>query len=218
MTEVVISADNHVNEPPHVFDRVPASMRDRAPKMRKGADIKKYLGLTPISLKTLLIVLAISAGYIIISEGLAQIIKPPTSDFTFDLYRTSVWPPLLWIAVIVFAPAFEEAFFRGFLFEGFRQSRIGIIGAIGITTVVWTLPETDATSSSFLLRTTFSVEKRPALTAWARNARTSFGSASASWQPLRCAMPNAGIEITRGSLAAASSWLRRSSKSSGAST
>ena len=38
MVEAVISADNHVNEPPHVFDRVPAAMRDRAPKMRKGAD------------------------------------------------------------------------------------------------------------------------------------------------------------------------------------
>jgi len=38
MSDVVISADNHVNEPPHVFERVPASMRDRAPKMMKGAD------------------------------------------------------------------------------------------------------------------------------------------------------------------------------------
>ncbi len=38
MSQIVISADNHVNEPPHVFDRVPASMRDRAPKMLPGAD------------------------------------------------------------------------------------------------------------------------------------------------------------------------------------
>lgn len=37
-TGIVISADNHVNEPPHVFDRVPAAMRDRAPRMMKGAD------------------------------------------------------------------------------------------------------------------------------------------------------------------------------------
>ena len=37
MSQIVISADNHVNEPPHVFDRVPASMRDRAPKMLAGA-------------------------------------------------------------------------------------------------------------------------------------------------------------------------------------
>jgi predicted TIM-barrel fold metal-dependent hydrolase len=34
----VVSADNHVNEPPWVFDRVPAPLRDRAPKMMKGAD------------------------------------------------------------------------------------------------------------------------------------------------------------------------------------
>ena len=34
----VISADCHVNEPPWVFDRVPAAFRDRAPKMMRGAD------------------------------------------------------------------------------------------------------------------------------------------------------------------------------------
>ncbi len=34
----VISADCHVNEPPWVFDRVPAEYRDRAPRMLRGAD------------------------------------------------------------------------------------------------------------------------------------------------------------------------------------
>ncbi|MCH2171304.1 amidohydrolase [Myxococcota bacterium] len=34
----VVSADNHINEPPHVFDTVPAHLRDRAPKMMRGAD------------------------------------------------------------------------------------------------------------------------------------------------------------------------------------
>ncbi len=34
----VISADCHVNEPPWLFDRVPADLRDRAPKMMRGAD------------------------------------------------------------------------------------------------------------------------------------------------------------------------------------
>ncbi|HVM63266.1 MAG TPA: hypothetical protein VMU14_00290, partial [Acidimicrobiales bacterium] len=34
----VISADCHVNEPPWVFDRVPSGLRDRAPKMLRGAD------------------------------------------------------------------------------------------------------------------------------------------------------------------------------------
>ena len=34
----VISADCHVNEPPTVFDGVPAKLRDRAPVMRRAAD------------------------------------------------------------------------------------------------------------------------------------------------------------------------------------
>ena len=34
----IISADNHINEPPTVFDRVPKNLRDRAPKMMRGAD------------------------------------------------------------------------------------------------------------------------------------------------------------------------------------
>src|SRR5437762_9262744 len=34
----VISADCHINEPPHVFDRVPERYRDRAPRMMRGAD------------------------------------------------------------------------------------------------------------------------------------------------------------------------------------
>lgn len=34
----IISADCHINEPPHVFDSIPASMKDRAPKMMRGTD------------------------------------------------------------------------------------------------------------------------------------------------------------------------------------
>jgi membrane protease YdiL (CAAX protease family) len=108
-------------------------------KLRKGARIKEYLGLNPTSKKTVLAVLAISIGFIIFSEGLGLILEPPTSEFGIEMYRTSVWPPLLWVAVILFAPAFEEVLFRGFLFEGFRQSRIGAIGAIGLTAFIWTL-------------------------------------------------------------------------------
>jgi predicted TIM-barrel fold metal-dependent hydrolase len=34
----IISADCHINEPPHVFDGVPASLKSRAPRMMRGAD------------------------------------------------------------------------------------------------------------------------------------------------------------------------------------
>jgi predicted TIM-barrel fold metal-dependent hydrolase len=34
----IISADCHINEPPTVFDRVPAALKDRAPRMLRGTD------------------------------------------------------------------------------------------------------------------------------------------------------------------------------------
>ena len=37
-TARIISADCHVNEPPHVFEGVPAKFRDRAPKMLRAVD------------------------------------------------------------------------------------------------------------------------------------------------------------------------------------
>jgi membrane protease YdiL (CAAX protease family) len=41
------------------------------------------------------------------------------------------------MATVVFAPLFEEVFFRGFLFEGFRYSKLGPAGAIFVTSIVW---------------------------------------------------------------------------------
>jgi predicted TIM-barrel fold metal-dependent hydrolase len=38
MAPRLISADCHINEPPHVFESVPAEYKDRAPKMMRGAD------------------------------------------------------------------------------------------------------------------------------------------------------------------------------------
>ena len=61
------------------------------------------------------------------------------SEFTTDVYNTSIWPVLLGIAIVVFAPAFEETFFRGFLFVGLRQSPIGTAGAIVLTAIMWAL-------------------------------------------------------------------------------
>ena len=59
------------------------------------------------------------------------------SSFMTDTYNTAGWLPLLWVAVVIFAPAFEEAFFRGFLFVGLQRSRIGAAGTILLTSLVW---------------------------------------------------------------------------------
>lgn len=109
-------------------------------KLRKGATIAEYLGLTPVSGKTLLGLLLLTAGFIILSDTTTLLLgKPIVPQYQVDLYKTSVWPAVLWIAIVIAAPVFEETFFRSFLLEGFRQSRIGNTGAIVLTALAWTV-------------------------------------------------------------------------------
>ncbi|MFC1845810.1 CPBP family intramembrane glutamic endopeptidase [Chloroflexota bacterium] len=107
-------------------------------RFREGAGIREYLGLNPIDRKTVLTVLAIATGFLVISDSLTVIIRQPlVPEALAQMYRTSFWPALLLLALIVFAPAFEEIFFRGFLFQGLQQSKAGYIGAIAVTAIVW---------------------------------------------------------------------------------
>jgi membrane protease YdiL (CAAX protease family) len=107
-------------------------------KARRGETIIKYLGLKRIGLRTGLIALAVAAGFILLSVLVNLVFKTPVeSDILTDSYFGTVSPALFWIAVAIFGPIFEEILFRGFLFEGFRYSRIGAAGAIIVTSVLW---------------------------------------------------------------------------------
>jgi membrane protease YdiL (CAAX protease family) len=107
-------------------------------RIRKGVSIAEYLGLKRITGKQILIVLAIMAGFIILSDCLRLLLgKPLYPEQMVNLYSTSAWPALLWVSLIIFGPIFEETFFRGFVFEGFWQSRLGPIGAVGLTALAW---------------------------------------------------------------------------------
>ncbi|MFC2068000.1 lysostaphin resistance A-like protein [Chloroflexota bacterium] len=109
-------------------------------KVRRRATIAEYLGLRRITKKVILILLAITTG-IIISEYILALIIGETQNAAWmvNAYNTSIWPALFWIAVVICAPLFEEAFFRGFMFVGFQQSRIGVVGTIGLTALIWAL-------------------------------------------------------------------------------
>ena len=109
-------------------------------KIRKGAGVRSYLGLKSIPKKTFLILLAVLIGLVMLSSALDQVLHvPQDTGFTVDAYKTTTWPALLWIAVVVFAPLFEESFFRGFVFVGLKQTRIGAVGAIALTSLTWAL-------------------------------------------------------------------------------
>ncbi len=110
-------------------------------KIRRGPGIAAYLGLKRINWKMTLVLVLITVAFLALA-ALANYyyhVEENDTKTLVEIYRTSVWPVLLWIAVVVFAPIGEESLFRGFLFEGFRRSRLGLIGTIVLTSLVWTI-------------------------------------------------------------------------------
>ena len=55
----------------------------------------------------------------------------------FNVYQTATSKTLLWIALVVAAPVSEEIFFRGFLFYGIQNTRLGSKGAIILSSLIW---------------------------------------------------------------------------------
>ncbi len=109
-------------------------------RARKGASIAAYLGLKIFGRRTVFTLLAVVAGLIILSFLLDKLASSPRdTSFTVDAYQTSRWPVLFGFAVVVFAPLFEECFFRGFVFVGLAGSKIGAPGAIILTALTWAL-------------------------------------------------------------------------------
>jgi len=104
----------------------------------RGIRPKAALALRPPSAKSVATWMAITAGLIVISDALTSFLdKPIVPEFMDTLLKSATIAPLLWFAIIVAAPVFEELFFRGFLIEGLRRGNLGDAGAIVLTSVIW---------------------------------------------------------------------------------
>jgi membrane protease YdiL (CAAX protease family) len=110
-------------------------------KARGRAGIAEYLGLKRMKWQALLVVILITILFVVLAALVDYFFHLEEGDTQtmVDIYNTAVWPVLLWVAVVVFAPVFEEPLVRGFLLEGFRHSRLGLIGAICLTSFIWTV-------------------------------------------------------------------------------
>ncbi len=106
-------------------------------RLRRSLSFKNYLGLQGFKAKTLLFWLAANLVYIVVAEGIRYALKIPQSQNDMALYATSLYLPLFFAAIVVFAPAFEEVLFRGFMLQGYSSSRIGPVFAIIITAAWW---------------------------------------------------------------------------------
>jgi membrane protease YdiL (CAAX protease family) len=107
-------------------------------RLRKGVTVKRYLHLNPVGCKGLVRWIGLIFAFAILWDSLALLLgRNVIPEFMFQVYETAYFMPLLWFALIVAAPLFEELFFRGFLFEGIRHSRLGAGGALILTSLGW---------------------------------------------------------------------------------
>ncbi len=107
--------------------------------VRSGDVTKSYLGFSGISPRVLLICLGATALFIAIADLTTYLLeKPVVPEFMASAYSTVAFKPLLWIAVCMAGPFFEELFFRGFLIRGWEKSRLGPVGTVILTSLIWT--------------------------------------------------------------------------------
>ena len=109
-------------------------------KLKKGSQLQDYLALQRVERRTALRWLGALAVVLVLSDLLTLALgRPIVPDVMKTLYESAEPAWLFWAALIVAAPLFEEVFFRGFLFKGLQASRLGNIGTIVVTSVVWAI-------------------------------------------------------------------------------
>jgi hypothetical protein len=107
-------------------------------RLRKNISVKNYIGFREPLTREWVKWLLILAALLFLSDAVTFLLHQPiVPPFMVDAYKTASFLPALLFAIIIVAPIFEEIFFRGFLFQGIRYSRLGPIGAIGITSFIW---------------------------------------------------------------------------------
>ncbi|MBN2560074.1 MAG: CPBP family intramembrane metalloprotease [Phycisphaerae bacterium] len=106
--------------------------------LRRGYRVKEYLRLDVPSGRVVCKWLLMLASFIVCSDALTYLLgRDVVPEFMTNTYETADFASLLFFALIVVAPIFEEVFFRGFLFVGIRHSVLGATGAVLLTSLAW---------------------------------------------------------------------------------
>jgi hypothetical protein len=107
-------------------------------KLKRDASIKEYLGLVGFNSDQVLrwggllvaLMLITDISYILL--GL-----PILPEFNLATYKSAKYPLILWFAMVIVAPLWEECFFRGFLLKGLSSSFLRPVGAVVIISLLW---------------------------------------------------------------------------------
>ena len=95
--------------------------------------------MRPYSWRPSFLSLGILALFMAVYEAAHWLTGMPSEDDTMIRTCETAWfPPLFWATLVIAAPLGEETFFRGFMFRGIHQSRLGTVGAV-LTSLTWSL-------------------------------------------------------------------------------
>lgn len=107
-------------------------------KLKPGSKLKHYLGLIRPTGSQLFRWALVTAGFCVTFDLITVLLKRPTvPEFMTKAYTSIGSPWILWLAVVVAAPLFEELFFRGFIIKGLAESRLRWPGAVLISSGLW---------------------------------------------------------------------------------
>ena len=112
-------------------------------KLKKSSNIKRYLALNTIRFTSVRFWFLVLTGFVCLSELVTHLLgKPLVPEFATSIYvaTDSLW--LLWIAIVLAGPVFEELFFRGFLITGLSSTFIRPTGAIILSSIAWAVIHT----------------------------------------------------------------------------
>lgn len=107
-------------------------------KLRRGWSIQEYLSLRWVGIVEFLKWNLAMVGFILLFDGLSRFFNQ-SSDFLTEVLQPPQALPLLYVAVAIAAPISEELLFRGFMFRGIQDSRLGRSGAVLIPAFLWAI-------------------------------------------------------------------------------
>lgn len=107
-------------------------------KLKRGSNLKDYLGLKPPPLKQVLRWSLIALGFCFLGDALLLLLRQPiVTEYMLESHASASPQWVFWLAIVIAVPIFEEICFRGFIFKGLAASRLGWRGATIVTAVLW---------------------------------------------------------------------------------
>ncbi len=106
-------------------------------KIKNGLSVKDYLGLNVPKIKDFFIWAGIMILFMFGVEQAGNYIPELDTDFMTNIVQTVKNPWMLILSVGIIAPIFEELLFRGFLYKGIEQSKLGPHGAVWIGAIIF---------------------------------------------------------------------------------